>query len=297
MAVDTTMASKSSKALAMRGSYRPVVRLIDIMLTIMAIELIAGGIIVAREMIETRKIKQQIAQIDEFNSATSKFYDKYNGLPGDLLSAQAERMGFPAGDGTPAHSDGDGKLQPCSPQWHEGLGCETLLFWSQLKAAEMMDTSEAFTAAVQFTDTRITDTGYLDFYLPKSRLSKELFITVWSASNPTSLTKRHLPEGNYYELTQLHGVEDSKMINDPYAISPIMTKEIDKKLDDGHPFTGKIMVNAKTGPDEEGWSSFPQTGILECVTDNQNYNITDYFKAHRALCHIAIAMDCCETDR
>lgn len=260
------------------------------MIVIMAIELLAGGIIVAREIIEARKVREQITQIAKFDAAASLFYEKFNGMPGDLLSAQAERMGLPTGDGTPAHSDGDGKLSACSPGWSESLGCETSLFWAQLAASELIPGT--FTANIRFADTRVLETELLDYYLPKSTLGPDIRLTVWSSDHNYMSSERHLPSGNYYELTLLKGIDESRFIDDPYAISPLITKELDKKMDDGRPLTGKVIVNGanKTG---EGWASYAKTDSLECVTPDKAYNITDYFKAHRPLCHVAIAIDCC----
>lgn len=271
------------------------IRLIDIMLAVMAIELIAGGIIVVREIMQQRKMKEQIMQVGKFNSAVATFQNKFMGLPGDLLSAQAERVGFSTGDGTPAHSDGDGQLSPCSPEWSEGLGCETVLFWSQLANSEMIEGK--FTAASRYADSRVLDTDLPEYYLPTSPLAPELYMMVWHADNVAKGSKSYMPSGNYYQLTIIHGIDDGKILNDPYALSPLAAKEIDKKLDDGYPLSGKILVNGRANSEKEGWNRLAKADNLECVTEDEVYNTRDYFKAHRRLCHLAIAIESDNPDR
>lgn len=271
------------------------IRLIDIMLAVMAIELLAGGIIVVREIMEQRKMKEQIVQISKFNSAVATFQNKYMGLPGDLLSAQAERVGFSTGDGTPAHSDGDGQLSPCSPEWSEGLGCETALFWTQLAGTEMIEGK--FTAAARYADNRVLETDLPQYYLPTSPLAPDVHLMVWHADNVARGSKKFMPSGNYYQLTIIHGIDDGKILNDPYALSPLAAKEIDKKLDDGYPLSGKILVNGRANSEKEGWNKLARADNLECVSEGEVYNTRDYFKAHRRLCHLAIAIEANRWDK
>lgn len=268
-------------------------RLIDIMLAIMAIELIAGGIIVVRELLEARKIQSQIVQLQRFNAAVSVFQDKYYGLPGDLLSVQAERMGLPTSDGTPSHSDGDGIISSCSPGWQTAIGCESALFWSQLASIELIEGS--FTANLRFADSRLQETELVHFYLPQSPLSDTIYTAVWNSNQPVIQSSAYIPNGNYFELTAIKEVVDSHIIEESNAISPLISYEIDKKIDDGRPFSGKIIVNGNAA-DEEGWSKFATTDTLECVTPEHRYNTHEYFKAHRPLCHLAIAIETNEKD-
>lgn len=274
-------------------SYLSKFRLLDIMLAIMAIELIAGGIIVTRELLEARKIQSQIAQLQRFNAAVSVFHEKYNGLPGDLLSVQADRMGLPTSDGTPSHSDGDGKISSCSPGWQAAVGCETALFWSQLASSELIEGS--FTANLRFADSRLQETELPHFYLPQSPLSESIYTTVWNSDQSMIQSSSYIPNGNYFELTAIKEVVASHIVEESNAISPLISQAIDKKIDDGRPLSGRIIVNGNAA-DEEGWSKFAPTDPLECVTPEHRYNTHEYFKAHRPLCHLAIAIEANDRD-
>lgn len=290
-----TLPSKTSGSIGGRATtskakkpYRTI-RLIDIMLTLMAIELLAGGIIVARELIEARKVREQITQIARFDSSVSVFESKFGGLPGDLLSAQAERMGLPTGDGTPGHSDGDGKISPCSPHWVESLGCESALFWAQLASSELIP--GVFTGNTRFADSRVQETDLLSYYLPQSIIAQDLYFMVWNSDHIMLSSGKYLPNGNYYQLTAIHGIEDGKLKNDPHALSPLVAKEIDEKIDDGDPFAGNIIVNGTANTETGGWDHFAEMDPMECITPDATYNIGEYLKAHRPLCHLAIAIN------
>lgn len=267
------------------------VTLFDIMVILMVVELVAGSVIYVQSLIEQRRIREQITQISKFNSAVGNFYEKYMGLPGDLISAQAERVGLPTGDGMPAHSDGDGKISPCSPGWKQGLGCETLLFWSQLAAAGIIDGS--FTAAARYSDTRIPETDLLEHYVPQSTLLENMYIFVWNADNSGKMNNPNLlPGGNYFELTAASGINDGAIEDNPHSISPLIAREIDRKFDDGYPMSGNVVVNSfASDNDGQGWSAYAKEDNLECITERGVYNNRDYFKAHRPLCHLAIRLE------
>lgn len=256
--------------------------LVHFLLAVMALEIIAGGIIYAHTLSEQRKLRQQITQIGNYQSVVAEFYNKYYGLPGDLLSAHAERMGLPTGDGMPGHGDGDGNITPCSPDWKEGLGCETVLFWAQLAAAEMIEGK--FTAAQRYADTRVQETDLLEYYVPRSTLAEDMFVFVWNTLDKGKTNSSEvLPRGNYFQLTRTHEVTDSDILDEPHSLSPKAAKEIDKKIDDGYPMSGMVMANGAASSEEGGWHTFAARGAYECITEHEVYNLTDYFKANRAL--------------
>ena len=75
-------------------SYRVGFTLIEVSIVLVIIGLLAGGVLVGRDLIEAAKIRQQITQIEQFKAAVNTFRAKYNALPGDLLFTQATAFGF-----------------------------------------------------------------------------------------------------------------------------------------------------------------------------------------------------------
>lgn len=270
------------------------VTLVKLVCGLVAIGLLLGLFAKFDEWVVLYKVRMQVAQITVFDEAVANFNDKFGGLPGDLLAIQAQREGLPAGNGTPGHGDGDGNISPCNLGWQWHLGCETALFWSHLYVSGMI--SDNFSADSRFTDGRLNRVGAMDPYLPQSNMKEGLYIAVWNSNASLPAPKPALPYGNYYEISRIAGVLEEKMVDDPKAFTPLEAHAIDVKMDDGLPFTGRVMANGNADWPKDAWGSFAKPGAANCVASNKTYNISYYFQAKLPLCHLAIKFNCCEKD-
>jgi hypothetical protein len=264
--------------------------LVQLAILLMAMGLFVGGIMMGRELIETYHIHSEITQIGDLDAAIRQFYGKYEGLPGDLLAIKAEREGLPAGNGTPGHSDGDGNISPCNLGWQWHLGCETALFWSHLSVSGMI--AENFTADSRFTDFRLSQVGSMFPYLPQSRLGEGIYIAVWNTNASQPSPRPQLPYGNYYEISGILGVIDEQMRDNSHVMTPAQAHAIDAKMDDGLPFTGRVLVNGEADWPKDAWGTFAKPGDASCVSPKKKYNIK-YLRSGTPLCHLAIKLECC----
>ena len=78
--------------------------LVEIVLALIVVGLIGGVLLCTEEIIEMARLHSQISQITGFDVAVQSFHDKFEGLPGDLLSVSADREGLPTGNGQPTAS-------------------------------------------------------------------------------------------------------------------------------------------------------------------------------------------------
>ena len=83
--------------------------LIELSIVLVIICLIIGGILVGRDLIEASKIRATVSQYEKFGSAVNAFRLKYNGIPGDLLDADA--FGFPPITPGPGIQHGNGLIE------------------------------------------------------------------------------------------------------------------------------------------------------------------------------------------
>ncbi len=268
--------------------------IIDVAILLGLIGLLIGGTMLGKEVIEISKLRSQIAQIAKFDEAVADFYQKFEGLPGDLLAAAAEREGMAYGDGTPGHGDNDGKISPCNLGWEWNLGCETSLFWSHLSAVGLIP--QNFSADSRMTDYRIPDVSVLEPYLPESPLGEGIFIAVWNTDAAIEAPAPQLPYGNYYEISRIGGSVEGKLKDDIHALTPAQAHAIDSKMDDGLPLNGRVVVNGAANWPEDAWGTYAQPGENNCITPDKHYNTQEFFKANRPLCHIAIAFTCCKRE-
>ncbi len=275
--------------------YSPATRgftLVQVAIVLMIAGLLVGSMFMGEELVVIYKVHAQISQIGAFDEAVATFNEKFEGLPGDLLAVMAERQGLPAGDGTPSHGDGDGKISPCNLGWQWHLGCETALFWSQLSVSGMIPGN--YTADSRFTDNRLNHVNAMDPYLPRSPLMEGVYVAIWSSVANQPSPKPQLPYGNYYEISRIMGVADEKFVDDSKALTPEQSYDIDRKMDDGLPLSGRVVVNGEADWPKDAWGTYAKPGVSSCVFTDETYNTSYILRAHAPLCHIAIALECCK---
>lgn len=120
--------------------------LIELSIVLVIIGLLVGGVLVGRDLIEAGQLRTQIAQIEEYTTATHTFRLKYNCLPGDCRNAEALGLGVSAGPGQNGNGDkaigyqggsfANGQVQ-AGGQWTP----ESLDFWYHLQQAGLINTN------------------------------------------------------------------------------------------------------------------------------------------------------------
>jgi len=261
--------------------------LVQTAIVLMVAALFTGGALVAEELSKMYAIHEQVSQIAAFDQAVANFNSKYEGLPGDLLHVSAIRMGLPTGNGTPAHGDGDGNISPCTLGWQPHLGCETALFWLHLSAAGMIKGN--FSEDGRLSDDRLEEIQEMDSYLPESPLEAGVYITVWNTNESQPSPEPRLPYGNYYEISGIDGISNGQMVDNPQALTPEQSYAIDAKMDDGKPFSGRVMVNGAADWPNDAWGTYAKPGGFNCVFTDKTYN-TAYLATHTQLCHLAVRL-------
>jgi hypothetical protein len=265
------------------------VTLIHMEIVLMLIGLFLGSALMGEELIQAYKVHSQVTQIAVFDEAVANFHSKYGGLPGDLLAVLATSQGLPAGNGTTSHSDGDGKISPCNLGWQWHLGCETALFWSHLSVSGMI--SENFSADSRFTESRLAHVGSMAPYLPRSPIGEGIYITVWNSDGSQPSPRPHLAYGNYYEISRISGADQEKLVDDSHALTPEQARSIDLKMDDGMPWTGRVIANGEANWPKEAWGSLAHSGVSNCVFTDKTYNTGYFLRARTPLCHLAIRLE------
>ena len=229
--------------------------LIEIAIVLVIIGLIAGSVLVGRDLIEAAKIRQQITQIERFKTAVQTFRTKYNGLPGDIDQADAAAFGFTPRAGTIGHGNGDGILEYCdgTVSANANLGCEYVLFWRDLSDANLIEGT--FTTA---TDAPVTVTAGQanNLYVPDAKVGVRTSVTVFSIPAAVNV----IADGGIHGGIVSCGVGSVcyaiagifNVTNGPYKVgwdatgqiegglTPLEAFAIDSKIDDGLPTSGSV---------------------------------------------------------
>jgi prepilin-type N-terminal cleavage/methylation domain-containing protein len=205
--------------------------LIELAVVLIIMGLLIGGILKGKDLIESARLKRVIAQLNEYRLATSAFLDKYDALPGDFnKAATLIKSGLRNGNG-------NGIIEGA------GLagGSEALAFWSHLAEAGLIGSPG---------QEREQNIGEFGKGAPESSIGGGFTVE----NNPHGLA------GLWFILGTKQGEH-----GDGSLLTPIQALSIDKKLDNGHPTSGKVRAM-------EGANATAHA----CVTEEGAYNIENH---------------------
>jgi prepilin-type N-terminal cleavage/methylation domain-containing protein len=222
--------------------------LVEISIVLVIIGLLVGAIVVGHEMLLSARIRQQIKQVETFDTSVNAFKMKYNCLPGDCNKASQLGLGcIGPGCGWPLSSspngDGDGEVctggntGACIPAFGAfQVNGENINFWYQLYQAGYIPPAECVSnsGAAECSGSPIgvyTPRAKLDYSSGGSYGGIGIYNLVYA--NQQAGTINVLWDNAYYFGS---GFSDA---SNPILRAPdVMT--IDQKIDDGFPGSGKV---------------------------------------------------------
>lgn len=265
--------------------------LIELSIVLVIIGLVVGGVLVGRDLIKAAELRKQISQIESFDVAFNTFRLKYNCLPGDC--ANATNFGF-AGNG-----NGNGEIGVTGVSLHTGLLMERAFFWTNLFEANLIGDGNRSIDAFTGDGCRTVDcsppiklksigtpTGGAVFFTPGILLA---------SNNTIDYAFTRASTNHYYWLSQCSG--DFFAGETTCGIyTPQTTFELDSKMDDGFPLTGKVVArgNASAGSPGGPADVVPGAGgaaanvcVSNSVTPNI-YNAVNTSGNQASLCSLTI---------
>lgn len=205
--------------------------LIELSIVLVIVGLIVGGVLVGRDLIRAAEVRSAIVQIEKYNTAVNTFRSKFNAIPGDMHTSVAAQFGFAnsACAGTVGLRDGNGIIEGyagCCGSLDQGGG-ETGLFWNDLSSSVGGNLIEgAFTSS---TCTSAPSTTDYAAYFPLSKLGSGAYVYVYSDNY------------NYYGMSFISNFGTGE-IHSRVFLSVMQAYNIDSKMDDGKPTTGRVLA-------------------------------------------------------
>lgn len=207
--------------------------LIELSIVIVIIGLIIGGVLVGRDLISAANIRAQISQIEMYKTAVNTFKLKYNYLPGDMPDTAAAQYGFTGNSG-----NGNGRLDGVQEATFEE---NALLI--QLGQAGLIGGS------FSLLDTNTDVTGdTVGKYLPTAKLGNGLYVYPWWQDYYGS----YYQYGHFYNknamfftvatVSQYCGVNMCGYWASEPTMKVSIAYNIDQKIDDGLPQSGKVLA-------------------------------------------------------
>jgi prepilin-type N-terminal cleavage/methylation domain-containing protein len=227
--------------------------LIEFSIVLVIIGLLVGGILLGQDLVEAARIRAQVSQIEQYKSAFGTFRAKYKALPGDMAAVRASQFGFATRAGTNGQGDGDGYFESCvdvtlSPGSASLVGCETLLVWRDLAEAGLIPGSYSTNTDAPLANS--PSSADID-HLPQASYGRAIDLHVWTSGNNV-----HVASGRYYKptlsLVNINGTVSVTglmgYLSVPPQFPPRAAWEIDRKIDDGFPCTGKLIGSGQGQP-------------------------------------------------
>jgi prepilin-type N-terminal cleavage/methylation domain-containing protein len=222
--------------------------LIELSIVLVIIGLIVGGVLVGQDLINAAGIRAQISQIEKYQAAVNTFRGKYGYLPGDMPDPYASQYGFTPRPTLIYGTSGDGIITGGG-----GTTGETGLFWVDLNKANLI--SGNFSLASPITPPGVGITGALiASYMPPAKLGGNNYVYVWSGGAiPASL----IQSPNYFGISTATILGTYVGMDATSSMMVSQAYNIDKKIDDGLPTTGRVQalfLDGGTFDNGVGWA-------------------------------------------
>lgn len=258
--------------------------LIELSIVLVIITLVAGGVLVGRELIAISEINGTISQKQKYDIATNAFRLKYNAFPGDVPSSNARGFSLFGVTGgfanTIGFGNGDGILQGhYNASYTQGgvFSGEVGMFFLHLAQAGLVEKGYGYmgpnviivgatatggsTTALPTTSANAT-AGQIAQLIPAAKVGKNNYFAVGSLGGV-----------NYYALTGITTIDTGHNVLGTNQLTPEEAYTIDRKIDDGKPGTGTVRalnlsslrVSSANGT---GYSAFAANN---CVNSGEYY--------------------------
>lgn len=221
--------------------------LVELSIVLVILGLLTGGILAGQSLIRAAELRSIGTDVNRFVSATQTFRDKYLALPGDMLNATSfwgKNNTACSGDSGTANAttgvcNGNGNGYIADSASIAGGTSEGFQFWRQLANAGLIEGTYTGLAGASSVNDALVGTN-----VPRSKISNAGFtqraLTGLFAGNSNAYS------GQYDNFIQFGG-QITGTTTAGALLRPEEAWNIDIKMDDGRPATGKIIPRDTTG--------------------------------------------------
>jgi len=189
--------------------------LIEIAIVLVIIGLLLGGVLKGQELITSARVRNLISVQDGIKAAFFGFQDRFRALPGDYTSAVT--AGTVTGNitGATVNGNGNGRIEVAATPANGSVVQENIAVWDQLSHAGFMNGTYTWAAAAADTTS------------PKNPYGIYLDLQYDAVYGLGTITKHNLKSGGQIPVE--------------------IIAEVDRKIDDGAPYTGSFQFSVYAG--------------------------------------------------
>ena len=187
--------------------------LIEIAIVLVIIGLLLGGVLKGQELITSARVRNLISQQDGIKAAYFGFLDRFKALPGDYTAATTNitNVSTVATCGASGNGNGNGRIEG------NGAPNEDILAWDHLSHAGFINGTYVCAAAESNTTTPSN---------PYSIRLRLIYDAVYGNGATTQSSRHNLKTGSQIPVE--------------------IIAEVDRKIDDGAPYTGSFQFSTYT---------------------------------------------------
>lgn len=253
-------------------SRRGAFSLVELSIVLVILGLLVGGILAGQSLIRAAELRSVSSDYQRFVTAIHAFRDKYLALPGDIPNATnfwEIRSGSSSATGSDlachqvlnvsagtCNGDANGILNVNSG-WGSYATAERFLFWQHLAKAGLVEGD--YSGSLYSTATAESPPGVSTPNAPSARLSG----VYWNTSFLSSSNAALLVTG---ARTNINVLRPRSHSTNYMVLTPSEAWNVDTKMDDGQPGTGRVFVYRST-----------QAAMLGCATSDAidaSYSLT-----------------------
>jgi prepilin-type N-terminal cleavage/methylation domain-containing protein len=218
--------------------------LIELAIVLVILGLLVGGIMTGQSLIRAAELRSVTTEYNRYVAATQTFRDKYFALPGDMPNATAfwgaattcpGNETQPSTNATTCNGDGDGRIEDSISNPNSS---EEFRFWQQLANAGLIEGT--------YTGVRATSANawatQVGLNTPLSKLPNSgWFVNFWGIAGGDA-SAFAADYGNAFHF----GGQSNGTFPHTANLKPEELWNIDSKMDDGRPATGKVIAYGRS---------------------------------------------------
>jgi len=211
--------------------------LVELAIVMTIIGLLIGGILKGQEMITNAQVTATLAQVKGYTAAFTTFRDTYTGFPGDFVNARNQLPNCTAVLNC-NNGNGDLSVGTITTPWDGSKGAittENSQFWKHLANANLISGIDPASATVAIGQS-----------IPQARIGGGFGVI------------NTIPVGDVADMSglmlRLQGCANCTTVEatGTPVLTPAQAAQMDRKMDDGKPFTGIIRASANGSPPAGG---------------------------------------------
>ncbi len=202
--------------------------LVEIAVCIVLVGLLIGGVLKGTELLYVSRISGSVDQVRSHIAGTQNFYDKYKDLPGDMRDADTRVVGC-LPDNSCVNGDSNGMIGTAGVGMANtaagNINAENNQYWKHLALAGMIAGVQPNASALEAGRSH-----------PVSKLQGVFTVTQMAATAGDPLELR----GLYIRLQNCVTCTNPDTPAGDQPLTPVDAANIDRKMDDGFPYTGSV---------------------------------------------------------